>query len=551
MSEAFKILGDLNSDPYGFDAAVNGVAELFIDPLQRLMDPKFTDTSWFYEHSQTEPDIPGNLHPKQLEMLHSSALHRWLFWGNQTGKTTLGAIDLVLLCLGRHPVQKWQPPIKSWASALTWELWQDIMLPELLTWIPRDRLIYAPPPRRQSQRRDILIRADNGQISRITGKAAEQGAARFQSARIHRWWSDEEHPEAVYNEALPRLLRFGGDTIHTMTPLKGLTWVHSRVYEPFMAGMKEAKSHFVSHAGIADNPGISAENVAELTNELRNNPSQLAARLYGQFIRPTGAVLPFDAATMLIDLTQEEIDDMIRRGTVFAGLDLGKWRWALTLWCATTTGVVVLLDEVFSQNEDTDTRVKKLDVLYRSYRIPADKVMTRSDCADPKLVQDHNEALERLGSSYMITPVEFRNKIIMVGVNRLENLMTRGAFKVRRGIGTGMNWRIGMHSGAPGKPVEGSRWIWEANNWQYPKIEENGKLRIQKDEPDDTTADGADMMDSSRYAVLSYWDVDQPAVETKKKPVTVVERIAKEMADLDQITENLKNGTHSTPLRQR
>jgi hypothetical protein len=78
------------------------------DPLARLMDPAFNDVLWFYEKSRTEPDIPGKLHAKQLEQLHADRMyrHRWLFWGNQVGKTAFGAIDLALLCLGRHPVQK-------------------------------------------------------------------------------------------------------------------------------------------------------------------------------------------------------------------------------------------------------------------------------------------------------------------------------------------------------------------------------------------------------------------------------------------------------------
>jgi phage terminase large subunit-like protein len=538
----FRELGGAESDPYGFNAAVNGVAEMFVDPIARLMDPAFTETLWYYEHSRTEPDIPGSLHPKQIEQLHNDSKHRWLFWGNQAGKTTLGAVDLILLSLGRHPVQKWQPPIKSWASALTWELWENILLPELLTWIPRERLLYAPPPHRQSKRRDILIKADNGEISRISGKAAEQGAERFQSARIHRWWADEEHPEPVYNEALPRLLRFGGDTIHTMTPLKGLTWVYSRVYEPFKMHRPEAASHFCTHAGIADNPSISPEALHELRNELRNNPSQLAAREHGLFVRPVGAVLPFNPETMIEDIPLDHLKDMLRMGTVFGGLDLGKWRWALTLWVATKTGLVFLLDEVFSQNEETDVRAGKLHSLYKSYGITSDQIITRCDCADPKLVTELNGALERIGSDYYVSPVEFRNKIIKVGVDRLENLMVRGAFKVRRGLGNGMTWFLGKNSGKPGTPVEGSRWIWEVNNWQYPKVEEKGKLKIQKDEPDDVTADGADMMDSSRYAVLSYWDLLEPAPPEKPKAPTVEQRIRKELDDLDEIAERAKKG---------
>src|SRR5688572_23033522 len=160
-------------------AAVRAKAELELrrravpDPVARLLDTSFADVLWEYDHSRTEPMIPGNLHVKQESVLNSPARHRWLFWGNQVGKTTIGAVDVVLLALGRHPHQKWEPPVTQWASALTWELWEKILLPELLTWIPYDRIVDAPEPHRHSSKRDIVIRADNGKLSRITGKAAE------------------------------------------------------------------------------------------------------------------------------------------------------------------------------------------------------------------------------------------------------------------------------------------------------------------------------------------------------------------------------------------
>jgi phage terminase large subunit-like protein len=120
------------------------------------------------------------------------------------------------------------PPFTGWASALTWELWEKILLPELLTWIPPWRIIDAPPPFKQSTKRDIVILADNGRESRITGKAAEQGADKYQSARVDKVWLDEEHPETVWDEMQPRLLRYGGTTLGTMTPLSAQTGCSSR-----------------------------------------------------------------------------------------------------------------------------------------------------------------------------------------------------------------------------------------------------------------------------------------------------------------------------------
>ncbi len=53
----------------------------------------------------------------------------------------------------------------------------------------------------------------------------------------------------------------------------------------------------------------------------------------------------------------------------------------------------------------------------------------------------------------------------------------------------------------------GSRFIWEINNWQYPSDETSGKA--QKDDPDDHSADGADMMAMIRYLVMFWWGRDK------------------------------------------
>lgn len=482
-----------------------------VDPVKRLLDPAFTETLWEYEGSRTEPMIPGQLHTKQHLILHSSARHRFAFWGNQVGKSTIGAVDVVLTALGRHPVEPWAPPTTQWASALTWELWENILLPELLTWIPGDRLLDAPEPYKHSTKRHVLVRADNGKISRITGKAAEQGRAKYQSARLHKVWLDEEHPEDIWNELQPRLVRLGGRTINTMTPLKGLTWVYRRYYEPWRNNKIDKSAVYISHAGLKDNPSVTEEALNALRDEFKHNPAQLAAREEGQFVKPEGVVLPFDPEKHITPelFTSHDAQRLISQGRPFGALDFGLWRFAFTLWVPDENGVLYLIDEHFSQREDLNTRAKKVgDILDRWHikRLPI-----WGDCANPQDILEINNAFRRQSLPFVVTGVAAEHKIIKVGVERMENLMNRGAFQVRRDIGKGQMWRLGFNASRPGDPMEGSRWIWEVNNWQYPKTED-GKL--QKDVPDDASADGADMMASSRYGIMSWWKAANPEDES-------------------------------------
>lgn len=521
------------------------------DPLRRLMDPAFTPVAWEYDGSRIGALIPGKLHAKQLEALTNPATHRWLFWGNQTGKTTLGAVDMVLSALGRHPAQiagvEPMPPFTGWASALSWELWEKILLPELLTWIARDRVIDAPLPHVHSTKRDIVIRADNGTESRITGKAAEQGAAKYQSARVNKAWLDEEHPRAIWDEMQPRLLRYGGRTIGSMTPILGLTWVYGEVYEPVKMGQIPTTRHWYSHAGLKDNPAITPAAREELRAELRNNPSQLAAREEGLFVKPIGAVLPFELEKHGVDLEGDALRAFVKRTRHYGGVDLGKWRFAFS-WGGVEKfgddeGKLTLIDEVFSQNEDASTRAKKIHDQLQFYEVK--DIDLWGDCADPDGLLELNQALERLRSPYHVMPVQAENKRIGAGIMRLESLLNRGALKVRKGMGRDTLWFQGMTASSHGRPVRGSRWVWEASNWQYAKSIEG---KVQKDAPDDATADGADMMDETRYLAMEWLG---PVEEVKApRALTLVERLARELDEMDDEAKGPDEAKYGTVLRQ-
>jgi phage terminase large subunit-like protein len=498
-----ELFGGTVEDADLADAATAPLAAVAtrVDPLRRLLDPRFVDVTWNDEEGRV---YPGARHPKQIEAGSSTARSRWLFWGNQTGKTTWGAQEAALLALGRHPfLQRWQPPLVGWASALTWELWENILLPELLLWIPQGRIVRAPPPFRHSQVRSIEIRADNGKISRIVGKAAQQGPALYQSERLHFFWGDEEHPKSIRDEVQPRLLRNNGVEWYTMTPLKGLSWVYHQVYKPFQEGKSDPAAHYVSHAGVADNPSISAEAIAFLTEELKHNPSQLAARLHGTFMKPEGLALPFDETRNLEDLSDGEMVQLIRAGRVYAGLDFGLWRFALVVAVVDREGSMHVVEELFSQRETTDSRAKQLHTLLVSLGAPRGTLIA-GDCANPQEILDLNTALSKLKSPYRVSGVTMENKARIPGVKRLENMLNRGAMLIRRNIAEKSDWLLGYNASKPGIPMLGSRLLWEINSWAYPVARDEDA--IQKDDPDDRTADGADMMAALRYLVMTWWN---------------------------------------------
>lgn len=90
-----------------------------VDPLAVLRAANSEAPTWDYEFSHVGP-LPTTLHAKQLEARASSARHRFLFWANQSGKTSFCATEWCDIALGRHPVWSavFQPPVTLWASRL-------------------------------------------------------------------------------------------------------------------------------------------------------------------------------------------------------------------------------------------------------------------------------------------------------------------------------------------------------------------------------------------------------------------------------------------------
>lgn len=496
------------------DAPLVGSAKA--DPIRTFLGGEEEGPTWVYEFSQNGHfDLPASPHAKQLEFLHESEKrHRWLFWANQSGKTTIGAIDCALLALGRHPVQKWEPPVLIWASALTWDLWESVLLPELLTWLPPERVVEAPEPFQPGRKRVIRVLADNGSVSRIEGKSAEQGRGKYQSRRVHRVWFDEEHPESIYDEVHPRLVRFGGDIIATMTPLLGLTYVYDRVYVPTRDGTDEGQDHWYSHAGLDDNPSISDEDREAVIRAFQGNPAQLLARTQGKFAQPSGIALRFEPRRNLQDWNDDSIRAALsRRGgaRAWGGIDFGDWRFGFVLGLQDSAGRMHVVEEYFSQRESLDTRARWIHDRLTELEVPTN-IKILGDAANPTDIREINLAFKRIGSKYRVQAVLQENKARAVSVTRVNNLLARGALLLRRDLGAHHVWYLGASSSRDGRKQMGSRLRYEIRSWAYPEPKDG---EAQKQDPDDNTADGADLIAALRYMVMTW--LNPPKPEKKQK----------------------------------
>lgn len=522
-----------------------GFSERGIDPLKRLHDADFTEILWEYEHSRVGPEIPGSLHPKQVVAYSTDRTHRLLFWGNQVGKTTLGAVECAEVALKRHQFIKPKGGAVIWASALTWEMWEHILLPELLTWIPKDRIVDAPEPFKSSPgRRTIMVRADDGTISRIIGKSAQAGRASYQSAKVHFAWIDEEHPEAIWDELMLRLVRFGGRTLTTATPLLGLTWLYHRLYLGWQRGT--LPDVWCSHAGLKDNPSITPEQIAAVERQFAGNPSQLAARMHGLFARPTGLALSsFDPNKNLETFLQADAlkaNQPNRTGKGWrhiCGLDFSYWRFAFVHGMIDYTGRLHVVKEYFSQKEDLEKRARWMHAHLTAWGAPPETRIW-GDCADPTSINELNKELKRTDSPYRVRGVKAESKARQTSVTLLNNLCARGALLISRDVAVdGHIWYRGQDAASDGHATAGSRLLYEIGQWRYekPKSDE----QVQADDPVDATADGADCIAALRYLAMSHYRPAKKNAVPKKPKNPNFDDGYEQMAQ--KVRERMKRGT--------
>ncbi len=223
-----------------------------------------------------------------------------LLGGNRTGKTELGAMFTVAMALGGdHPdVIAWcranripnfipHGPGVCCASALTGGDSLRYQRPKLDKYLPAGSVW-----NNRFGKDEAFVRLPNGGI--IWCKSNNQGAGSYQGDSWRFFWPDEEHDEDVFNEALLRLLDQGGRCLHTMTPLKGVTWVKRRFID------KPDEGFVVEWLHMEDNPHLHPDLVrlaiARMSDRLKE------ARTKGLFITTEGLIYTtWDPSVHLVD----------------------------------------------------------------------------------------------------------------------------------------------------------------------------------------------------------------------------------------------------------
>lgn len=218
-------------------------------------------------------------HPKQIEAFESPKAIRSLFWGNRVGKTEWGGMETAEYATLHHPYRETKAPFEIWSASPSFDVQEHTTQQKLLRYIPRKDIEHIEYLRGKIIKKMLL---KNGVT--ILFKSYEQGREKFQGAGVRLIWFDEEPPQDIWDECFVRVEAGQQlDVILTMTAIKGMTWVYSRIYQD-----TSNPDLFVSTAGWDDNPYLTDDQKRQMSRGL--SPASLKVRREGKFTKRVGLV---------------------------------------------------------------------------------------------------------------------------------------------------------------------------------------------------------------------------------------------------------------------
>ncbi len=245
----------------------------------------------------------GNqVHLKQVAFHKCQKKNRWVFGGNRSGKTECGAVESVYMARGIHPYRQNKNNVFGWVVSLSQQVQRDVAQSKVLSYINPSWIedVTMLSGKKESLKYGVIdqIRLKNvfGGTSVIGFKSCDQGREKFQGSSLDFVWFDEEPPEDIYDECRMRVLDKKGDIFGTMTPLKGLTFIHDKIY----LNTENNPEVWCEFMEWADNPYLDKNEVDMLTKTLSDD--QLDSRRYGRFKASAGLVYPeFDEDIHVIE----------------------------------------------------------------------------------------------------------------------------------------------------------------------------------------------------------------------------------------------------------
>lgn len=206
--------------------------------------------------------------------------------GKQSGKTTSGALDVVLELVGEHPLQKQglrpKPPIEARCTTVSFDAVDKQLMPEYLHWIPKDMV------KKVDYRAHIIYLTNGSYVDFMTYDQEVEKHGQVRRDIIH---NDEEPREDIFNEELVRIAKKHGRIILTMTPYHGMSWTYDKIFLKAESSDPADDDYFTRKCSVHDNPYITAENKKRILDKITDSDQRRIAE-YGDWVEFAGLIWP-------------------------------------------------------------------------------------------------------------------------------------------------------------------------------------------------------------------------------------------------------------------
>lgn len=295
-------------------ALLEKIKEAELEAIEKEKAAIAADPFWFYEPStghigpqskdfllrHLKPEDIPPVFPGQIDVHKSTAPIRGAAGGNQSGKTTAGAIEAFIQATGEVPpslkdvypkerlANNIKTPQKIRVTAKDWENGFLLnVLPTYQYWCPKEYLKNGRWQDSYMAEKATLILQKNGLLyGTIEFMSNAQNVTSFQGPPRDKMIYDEEPKREIYKENLMRFItRKNLDVLFCTTPTEGLTWVWDMVNSgEDESGRRVEWFCLPSVSNKLSNIQILEQIVQDLTYEEKK------MRLLGEFVSLSGLV---------------------------------------------------------------------------------------------------------------------------------------------------------------------------------------------------------------------------------------------------------------------
>jgi phage terminase large subunit-like protein len=198
-----------------------------LTPEQKIELIKILDAKKRIESDKVLDNIDLSLIQKEF-VCHPAKI-RLLLGANRSGKSEVGAVDTLIRSTGIIPncvKDRFDTKLIRyggyWVSSLDFPSSRDITQQKILKFCPKR--IYKGFNKEDKK---LFLTTE----SEIGFKSADSGRDKYQGVSRLGIWTDEEHPEEIYDECYMRTTDCSGYITFTFTPVEGLTWAYQKLFK--------------------------------------------------------------------------------------------------------------------------------------------------------------------------------------------------------------------------------------------------------------------------------------------------------------------------------